>query len=232
LIRACYACGGDVQNFPEYYRCWCCGLIRTIYNYDSSIYSKDYADNYEKYSHSAVNDNLMLFRLGMVARYVPCGSRLLDFGTALGIFLEFAQPYYKCEGIEPNTEAVKLARVGPIHSGLNGLGKFKAITFFDVLEHIEEPKELLRLMKIRYLEPRGYLFITTPNAECVTTAAAVASWKHYKPKEHLFLYTKNSLSAIMRRLGFEVVHWGHEESAIRPGNSRGDLLTCVAQVKD
>jgi len=84
------------------------------------------------------------------------------------------------------------------------------------------------------LKPNGIVALTTPNVNAVIFNEAnglelLKQWKHYKPKEHLFLYTKASLTLLLMWAGLVPVHWGYEESLIRPGNPNGDIITCVAQ---
>lgn len=226
----CYACGSSVEHYPEYFRCQSCGLVRSIYHYDSSIYSSEYARTYQCYARSECNTQLMLARLGLVATFIQPGSKLLDFGTALGEFMKVAKPYYHVEGFEPNKEAVKRSSMAPIHTDLSLLRHYDAITFFDVLEHIEDPQGLLQLVKKYHLLPGGYIFIITPSASAAEGHDKLVNWKHFKPREHLFLYTLQSLEAVIEQVGFHAVHWEWNESLIRPGNSNSDLLTCVAKV--
>ncbi len=221
----------------EYLRCLECGVIRTQYDYEASQYSVAYAMNYLEYAKSPVNKSLNLFRLGLVARWLKENSTILDVGCCVGEFLRFAERHYECDGFEPNPvaarEAVKRTH-STIFESLNGHKQYNCITMFDVLEHIQQPKTLLTHLD-EILRPRGIIAITTPDASCVidynsvTIDGNIRAWKHWKPREHLFLFTQRSLSILFEGFGFEVVHHGNEESDIRPGNPHRDIITCVVQ---
>jgi len=234
--KTCPICAHFTTYTPideEYHRCPNCGMIRTKYNYDASQYGAGYAKNYLDYTNSPCNQSLNLFRLGLVSRWLLKGSSILDIGCCVGEFIRFAEPYYACSGFEPNEIAARTASMrvkSPVASYLNGLGpSFDCITMFDVIEHIEEPSDLLKHC-IAMLFSNGIIAITTPDVSVVPERdTLLRSWKHWKPKEHLYLYTSDSLKVLFGNLGFEIVHLGREESRIRPGNTDGDLLTCVAR---
>lgn len=221
----------------EYIRCQRCGVVRTKYDYDASLYGTSYATNYLAYAESSSNTPLNLFRLGLVSRWLHKNQSLLDVGCCVGEFLRFAEHYYHCVGFEPNLKAAGFARqrcnsliVTKLHPlSLPGSG-FNCITLFDVIEHIDQPKDFLDFLA-KMLLPGGIIALTTPNVDTIPkwNNAALRIWKHYKPKEHLFLHTELSLTSILQSVGLEVIHVGTEESEIRPGNPNGDILTLVGR---
>jgi SAM-dependent methyltransferase len=232
----CPICGSINAVEPadqEYRRCSHCGTVRTKFDYNEKMYGDSYAENYEEYAETKINTPLQLCRLGMVSRWLRPNDRILDIGCCIGEFLRFAEGYYFCEGFEPNKTAVKKQRCeATIHTELNGsIHSANCITMFDVLEHIQKPKEFLEFICNRYLKTDGVLLLTTPNVEALETwnDHALRTWKHYKPKEHLFLYSERGLEVLLNSADLEVIHWGREESDIRPGNPNGDIMTCVAR---
>lgn len=234
---ACYICGSSVRRWDEYVRCVSCGIVRTMFSYNPSLYSTKYAKNYVKYAATDVNIPLQLFRVGLISRWLKEGQKVLDIGCCVGEFIRFAEHYYECAGFEPNKEAARLARTrctSRILSELNGsVGKAKVVTLFDVLEHIEDPRAFLQSLVAEYMEEDALLAITTPNVEAIPpwNDEGLRKWKHYKPQEHLFLFTEAGLTQLSTDCGMEVIHVGHEESDIRPGNPDGDILTFVAKRK-
>jgi SAM-dependent methyltransferase len=231
----CTICGSSTRSSDdhEYVRCVKCGTVRTRFGYSSKVYSRAYAKNYVAYAASAVNVPLNLFRLGLVSRWMRPGQLLMDVGCCIGEFLRFAEKYYQCVGIEPNKFAVSMARKrveSPIMSDMNEItGKFKCITMFDVLEHIEEPKNFLKFIVDTFLDKDGVIALTTPNVDAIPQwSTELQKWKHYKPEEHLFLHTEFGLDTLINSVGLTSLHWGREESDIRPGNPNGDILTLVA----
>jgi 2-polyprenyl-3-methyl-5-hydroxy-6-metoxy-1,4-benzoquinol methylase len=237
--KLCPICNHFLTLSPvddEYILCLGCGVLRTKYNYDGSQYSTNYALNYLEYAKSPCNTSLNLFRLGLISRWLKSEARVLDIGCCVGEFLRFAERYYTCAGFEPNliaaTEATKRIS-SEVTTHLNGHKPFNCVTMFDVIEHIQEPLELLKHINTMLL-PGGIVALTTPNLSSLSmcrriTNESIRVWKHYKPREHLYLYTKNSLKILMHKADFSTIHWGTEESDIRPGNPNGDILTCVAR---
>jgi 2-polyprenyl-3-methyl-5-hydroxy-6-metoxy-1,4-benzoquinol methylase len=235
--HTCPICGHaevfEAEN-KEYYVCTNCRVLRTKYSYDLSLYDDSYAKNYVEYvRRNQINIPLQLFRVGLVSRWLKPKEGLLDIGCGIGEFIHFAEKYYTCVGFEPNPKAIERKRCkAKVYSTLVGsVPRFRCVTMFDVLEHIQKPKEFLRELVERHLLPGGVLAITTPNIEAVDSKNwdKLIEWKHYKPREHLFLYNEQGLEILLESAGFSVIHWGREESDIRPDNPNGDILTCVAQ---
>ena len=216
----------------EYIRCPRCGVVRTKYDYDESLYGVGYADNYLEYAKSPSNTPLNLFRLGLISRWLKSDDKILDVGCCVGEFLRFAEPYYRCTGFEPNLKAAAYARqrCNSLIASRLPVNNFNCVTMFDVIEHIDDPKGFLTVL-VTQLEAKGIIALTTPNVDVIPkwNDFGLRGWKHYKPKEHLFLHTEISLTLLLENVGLEVVHVGVEESDIRPGNPNGDILTLVGR---
>jgi len=238
-MNSCYACGSsDLEQLPECYRCRRCGLVRTAYSYDASQYNFAYAKTYLNYASGPVNIPLQLLRLGLVARWLRLNEKLLDVGCCIGEFISFARYWFECYGVEPNDAALQIARKRQakwglqrqmFSSSLNGqFPRMKCITLFDVLEHFEDPKLALQSFVENWLSPEGVVVVTTPNVGSICSHE-MASWRHYKPKEHLFLFTPDSLGALFKEAGLSVVHLGFEESDVRPDNPNGGIMTLVGK---
>lgn len=232
---SCYVCGSALRPLEEAYRCISCGVVRTTHSYNVKMYAEGYAKNYVRYSATDVNTPLNLFRLGLVSRWLKQRDRILDVGCCVGEFLRFAEHWYETVGFEPNKVAATMARKrcdSKIMTELNGsIGQVHCVTLFDVLEHMEDPRGFLAYLCKEHLFPGGVIVITTPNVEVIPAwnEEALRAWKHWKPTEHLFLFTEEGLSRIASSLNLEVLHVGHEESDIRPGNPNGDILTFVVR---
>lgn len=231
----CPICGSSCSLFRESRRCTSCGTVRTNFQYNPDIYGSKYAKIYLKYQQAPTNNPLNLVRLGLVSRWLHPGNLLLDVGCCIGEFIRFAEKYYACVGFEPNDIAARWARSRVesfIYDKLNGeIPRANMVTMFDVLEHLEEPVEFLKLLAENYLTEKGVIVITTPDVGVIPISDMdrLHNWKHYKPMEHLFLYTWRSLSIMLKKSGFHIIHYGQEESDVRPGNPDGDILTIVAR---
>ena len=101
-------------------------------------------------------------------------KRILEVGSGTGLFLERALKELKgvrVQGIEFNESAVSQAReknLPVVQMDLDELGcrgeTFDAVCGFQVLEHVQNPRELLTAM-IKVLEPGGVLILSVPNRD-------------------------------------------------------------------
>ncbi|GEM_PF-865407 len=138
------------------------------------------------------------------------GGRMLDIGSGDGGLLARArelglEPY----GVEIDPRGVQIAReirgLKNVEGGdlkrLETLGwkDFDRVTSFEVMEHLPDPKELLRLIH-GLLKPGGLACITVPR------------WDRYPalfdpgtdyPPHHFTLWTAKSLEKIFAQAGFE-----------------------------
>ena len=222
-------------NGDEAITCLYCSVIRTKFHYDPTIYGDSYAENYLKYADTDVNVPLNLCRLGIAAQFMPTlNSRLLDVGCCVGEFLRHVEMYYpNCYGFEPNLIAAKIANTrisSAVETNLESYNgttkKFDVITMFDVIEHIECPKDFLKYLK-NFLTPKGVFVITSPNSVSSFVHNDITKWKHYKSREHLFVHSIKSLWLLFEELDMRPLHTGYEESRIRPGNMNNDIFTLV-----
>jgi 2-polyprenyl-3-methyl-5-hydroxy-6-metoxy-1,4-benzoquinol methylase len=116
---------------------------------------------------------------------------------------------WEVEGLEPNPKAANLARKQgfTIHEGffteeqIRKLpGGYQCVVMSDVIEHISDPMEALRLAG-ELLGPGGFLLLSTPNLESFWCKKF-----QLKPMEHLFLFSPESLRRLLGRLGLKIYH--------------------------
>ena len=94
-------------------------------------------------------------------------GKLLDYGCGNAWFLQTAKRYYECYGYEPSLnydEEISKKNSIKIFKQINNLSKYKfdIITLFDVIEHVEQPKDILNWCHQR-LNKNGIMLIYTPN---------------------------------------------------------------------
>lgn len=233
--KHCYVCDSEaVAHHKEYFLCEACKTLQSIYSYQDAVYDKEYAELSLQYSLTSVNLPLMLNRLALVSRLTKELGTVLDIGCGVGEFLRFAERYYTCYGVEPNSHAQMSENArcnSKVYPVLNGtIPPVNTVTLFDVLEHIEDPREMLKTIHERYLLSHGHLVVIMP---CIdggfVTSPEIEKWKHYKIREHLFLFSKLGLAKLLAQAGFKVVAVEYIESEIRPGNPNHDIITMVGR---
>jgi SAM-dependent methyltransferase len=152
----------------------------------------------------------------------PKRGRLLDLGCGIGNFLSAARDAgFDATGIEFDPSAVRFARQ---HYGLekvfalrpeefraaNPRERFDVVTFFEVLEHQENPRRFLNVAK-ELLTEDGYLGLSVPN-RC-RWQKGVDSLDY--PPNHLTRWSPAALGNFLRRNGFEVLSMRQEPLGIR-----------------
>lgn len=154
-------------------------------------------------------------RLELIEQFLPVDPRnatLLDVGCGTGWFLESAiERGYTVEGVEFARELARITseRIDvPITSmpldEFKGSDRFDVITMFDVLEHVENPQEVLGSIH-RLLKPGGVGMIFVPNLESLGNYVLGANSNLIMPAEHLFQFTRKSLSMMLSKASLEIL---------------------------
>ncbi len=146
-------------------------------------------------------------------------TSLLDIGCFTGDFLVLAQNEgCAVTGYEIQEEAIKIAndklpgRVHKVDVYNDQIKKeqFDIVTIFGLLEHVLEPIELLKRIKL-LLRKDGYLFIQTPNSGSLVSLLFGKRWPPISPIEHIHLFSKRFLTSWADDNGYQVIdtyrHW-------------------------
>lgn len=138
------------------------------------------------------------------------GSDILDFGCGRGGFINLAREISnKIMGIELNKFNRKYINSIGIQclESLSDLGdeKFDLITLNHVLEHLNNPIEILICLK-KHLKEDGIIIIEVPHArDILIETFNLKSFKNFTFwSEHLILHTKESLSAYAKISGLKL----------------------------
>lgn len=137
-------------------------------------------------------------------------NNIIDIGCGDGYFLvEAKKRGWNVYGTEFTDEAVDNCRKNGIniHQGKldsNNYSKefFDIITSFEVIEHINNPKEeLVEVIKI--LRTGGGFYITTPNFNALSRYYYKGDWGVIEYPEHLSYYTSKTLNYMLTSFGFK-----------------------------
>ena len=139
-------------------------------------------------------------------------NRLLDVGCGTGDFLMAARERgWECTGIEFSPKAVEICRKkglkvfqGDLHAVSSLLPDFDVITSFEVIEHINTPREEMDSVK-KHLRIGGVFYLTTPNFNSLIRMMLGSRYDAIVFPEHLSYFTPRSLNFLMKSIGFQKV---------------------------
>ena len=145
--------------------------------------------------------------LEVLTRPLRAGApvRVLDFGCGNGEFLAACALYgFEVLGVDRSAARRGNARV-PVASSLEEIdGSFHAITLFEVLEHLDDPRTVVENLRER-LVSGGVLILETPDATGVTHITSRTDSDKIFPLDHINGFTPRTLRDFALRLGFESV---------------------------
>lgn len=139
-------------------------------------------------------------------------GRLLDVGCATGVFMDGMRHFgWEVEGVEPTAYAAAYARErfgftifeGRLEDAPYPDSSFDAITLWDVLEHVHEPREVLTHIN-RLLQPGGLLVMSLPNPDSLEARLLGRYWAGWDLPRHLNLYRPAQLRKHLTQMGFTV----------------------------
>ena len=191
------------------------GIARTesgesIYESDTPVF---FTDEQKDYYRDEVTIEAARAKLDWVARFVTPGLPLLDVGANFGHFLREAQTRYQAVGIEPSAAVVAWGREhlqaalekGTIEADNPAyVNRFSAVTLFDVIEHLQDPRDALLRCR-RYLTGSGHLFVTTPDSSAPMARLLGSHWYYVDLRGHISLFTAANLRRLLEECGFRVV---------------------------
>jgi SAM-dependent methyltransferase len=145
-----------------------------------------------------------------IAREHAAG-RYLEIGCGFGFGLDFARCAFGWDvrGIDPSPIAQEGRRLLQVNidsryleASDGGNGNYDAIGAVEVLEHIPQPHEFLKILRSQ-LNPAGVVVITTPDAEYVESGCDKPGLLNaLTPGYHAFLLSRKSLELALRKVGF------------------------------
>jgi SAM-dependent methyltransferase len=228
--RQCPACGKITKlrwlysiNGCDILRCPGCGLGRAdapafepARYYTGDYFSGHQSDGYADYLGAEPVLRREFARTVKFIRERRDGGRLLELGCAFGYFLHEAKPYFDVCGIELAAEAADHCRKSgfPVLAGvadeanLRQIGMVDVIVMLDVIEHLPNPHEALRLLA-RQLTHRGIIIITTGDFGSSVARLCGRRWRLMTPPQHLWFFTCESLCRMASSLSLTLEHVDH-----------------------
>ena len=226
-LPACYLCGSTAVTLHAanrdyaYVRCQRCGLRRQYPVPDpDSLTVLYHSEFYQDRGLDRTLDDLPRFarelladRLDRLTRAVGKPGRLLDVGCGTGLFLETARRAgWEARGTETSEDSIAYARkftsapifhgeLKSLHDGLS----YDALTYWDVLEHLPDPRAELRLARER-MNPGGVVGVSLPSVHGLKARLRRDAWRYYAPSMgHISHFTPKTLTMLLTQAGFTML---------------------------
>jgi len=203
-------------------------------NKDGLIYQIDktpfeYNEEYVKVRYDTygdLNKQMSHLRLGYVfgSTGIKVNS-ILDVGYGNGAFLKV------CEGIIQERSGYDVSGY-KVPEGvffdsewIKNSGLYDVITFFDVLEHFENPY-IIRDLNCKYI------VVSLPWCHYLSDEW-FENWKHRRPNEHLWFFDHKTIYSFAESCGYEVINHCNVEDVIRkPNDGYENILTfCLKRIR-
>lgn len=214
----CLICGSDkLTALPEYEetslnKCQECSFVFAR-NIPSKNELEEYysGKNYNRTNYlSPITINRYEELLDEFEKYRKT-NKILDVGAGCGFLLKIAKKRgWEVYGTELTDDAVAHCEAEGINmrkGNLNGVGfdpnMFDIITSIEVIEHINNPNDLVKEMH-QILRPGGKVYMTTPNFNAVLRYRLKSKYDVIEFPLHLCYYTAKTLRNLYTKHGFEV----------------------------
>ena len=208
--------GTTQENFRIEF-CPFCKVGETVPRPERGKLSDFYPEGYYPTQHvSCFTSNVVLQRfqhekIRAIQRFRRSG-RLLDIGCGIGLFIKFAAAHgYQTQGIEWSEIAAREGRRAWNLDIIRGdfletslpESQFDIVTCWHVLEHLLQPREAI-VKAHQLLSREGLLVIAVPNFNSYQARVFRRHWYHLDVPRHLFHFTPEGLSDLVKGAGFRV----------------------------
>jgi SAM-dependent methyltransferase len=199
------------RRHPPIWRCGGCGLLFQWPRPEEPALLEAYGEVEDPVYLAERENRYLTFRRAVRVLGPARGQRLLDVGAYTGIFVDVArQAGFEAEGLELSRWAAAEGRAlgltmrnETIEERARSGARYDAITMWDVVEHLGDPRRDLG-HAFALLRPGGRLVLST-----IDTGSAVARllgprWP-WLMDMHLFYFDRRNLPALLEEVGFRVL---------------------------
>ncbi len=228
---ACPLCAGEnfealfEKHGEPFVRCRACSLVlinprpppATIRAGYDAAYSAGYVAKAAKKLRRAER------RVRRLKRAYRLDGRWLDVGCSAGFVVKAAAAAgFEAYGIDIESAGIDYGRrtlgLSHLHEGLLHEARypddyFKAISAYDVIEHVPDLNQFVAELK-RILHADGVLDIGTPDIGHWRVPRTLAQWNEIKPSEHLYYFDRGTLGRLLTKHGLKV---DRVRPALKPG---------------
>ena len=171
--------------------------LEKYYKSESYISHTDSKKTFFDKIYQAVKNHTLKQKLLLLNSFKSSSKSVLDFGAGTGDFLKICKNNnWQVLGIEPSAEARENAVKKGVHLKENLLDvtnqKFDVITLWHVLEHVENLKNTIKVLK-SLLQPEGRIVVAVPNYKSYDAAFYKEHWAAYDVPRHLWHFSQKAI---------------------------------------
>ncbi|PIY69199.1 hypothetical protein COY90_01905 [Candidatus Roizmanbacteria bacterium CG_4_10_14_0_8_um_filter_39_9] len=208
LCRCSSVIANQVDQY-KYYRCVPCNLLFLYPQPSKTQIDKYYKSSFDYFA-GKTNETPIRARAKKILLNLksinPSGTSLLDVGSGYGYFANEALDIgLNVSAVEPSGSFYNV----PIYKSIKKLYKtsfeiyakshqnikYDFITFIHVIEHVSNPKKLMK-DACKLLSPDGILYIETPNLDSHLYKAEQNNYTFLTPPDHLWIFSKKTIKTI------------------------------------
>jgi len=176
--------------------------------------------------------HLVQQNIQLVKKFLPVGSSILDVGCDIGLTVRGLNDIgYPSEGVEPGSIGAQIAKEKSgvtVHQmeidTFQSNTKFDGILLLDVLEHLYNPVKTLQECG-KHIKTGGHLFIHVPHhgglgnryKRFLHKIGIKKEYKHFGFPAHIYSFDRRSLRILLKKAGFETIHFESWPSQITRG---------------
>lgn len=185
----------------------------------TQVYDRAYLDA----RYWAIDDrvqDLARRRAEILTAFCPDRGRLLDFGCGTGHVVRQARLLrWFAWGHDLTRYSDDFTFLGEWRIG----GPWDVVTFFDSLEHLPDPAGVVRQLGA------PAVMVSVPWCHYPDRPDWFMAWKHRRPGEHLWHWSRETLDRFFARLGYRAVMWSSFEDGWRanPEQAEPNILTAI-----
>ncbi len=215
-----YSSSSETKLMDQLVVCKYCGLEYLNPRIKSSFTFLGYSEAVDKRHHEEDMYRIHSFKraLRKVQKDLVCSRkngervRILDVGCAGGAFLKAASDMgYEAIGLEPSRYLAELGQKNynvEIHqdsldSFVFSKNEFDIVTFWDVLEHVPNPREALQNAH-EALSESGTLLLNLPMIDTWPAKFMKLRWPFYL-NVHTYYFSKKTIESLLLSSGFQIV---------------------------
>ena len=171
--------------------------LENYYKSETYISHTDSKKTFFDKIYQGVKNHTLKQKLLLLNSFTSGSKSVLDFGAGTGDFLKICKNNnWQVLGIEPSAEARENAVKKGIYLKENLLDitnqKFDVITLWHVLEHVENLKSTIKVLK-SLLQPEGRIVVAVPNYKSYDAAFYKEHWAAYDVPRHLWHFSQKAI---------------------------------------